>query len=115
MKYIKVKLAETHIFIILILILIIGCVLRLYGLDIQSLDHGELGDWIKSSYNLSEIINNLTTNDLHPPGYSIYLHMVINYIGESETILRTTSAICGVITIYVIYLMGSDYTHSEKA
>ena len=115
MKLIKRELLENCNYIILIVILIIGCVLRLYGLEIQSLDHGELGDWAKSSFeSFSKIINHATTNDLHPPGYFFYLHFIIKYIGDSATILRATSAICGVISIYMIYLLGVRlYTYKE--
>ncbi len=93
--------------ILLITILAIGVILRFYGLDIQSLWLDELITWsVSNQGKLIDVIEALHQGSTHPPGYFSIIYFVIKYLGDSETLLRLLSAICGVISIVVIFLLG---------
>jgi len=93
--------------ILLIAILGLGASLRLYGLEIQSLWNDELCSWSYSHYDcLSDVIDTGVRPDIHPPGYQIILYFVERYLGDSEAMLRLPSAIAGILSIGMIYLLG---------
>lgn len=99
----------------LTIIVAAGYLLRLYGLDNQSLWNDELSSWMRSNYgNLSEVFEKGVKNDVHPPGYQILLHFVIRYFGDSEIHLRFPSAICGTLSIIAIFQLGKKlFTYRE--
>lgn len=99
----------------LMLILILGGSLRLYGLKIQSLWNDELSSWRRSGFSsLTEVIDLGVRPDVHPPGYQIILFYVERYMGDSETILRLPSAIAGIVSILIIFLIGKQlYSYKE--
>lgn len=107
MQLLKRNLTNKNALVLLILILILGSLLRFYGLNNQSLWNDELSSWVRSSYdNLSTVINKGVRPDDHPPGYDIFLYFVEKHIGDSEVILRFPSALTGVLSIFVIFLIG---------
>ncbi len=92
--------------LILILIIIFGSFLRFYKIEKESLWNDELASWEKSNHSsLKEVLSDART-DVHPPGYPILLFFVIRFFGDSESWLRIPSAIAGVISIFLIYLIG---------
>lgn len=101
--------------IVLVLILALGASLRLYGLEIQSFWNDELSSWSRSNYDsLIEVIDKGVRPDVHPPGYQIFLYFVEHYIGDSEAVLRFPSAIAGIFSILVIFLVGQRlYSYRE--
>jgi 4-amino-4-deoxy-L-arabinose transferase-like glycosyltransferase len=107
------KLKITILF--LIVIVIFGSVLRIYGLGYQSLWTDELASWEFSRWDsLNQVINEVIAEDTYPPGYYILLHFIQKYLGQSEFILRLPSAICGVICIVAIYFLGIRlYSYKE--
>jgi len=95
-------------------IILLGSLLRFYGLEFQSLWNDELASWRRSSFDhLSPLIQEVVKTQLHPPGYDIFLHHVNKYFGDSEKILRLPSAISGVMIIFMTFLMGT-YLYSCK-
>jgi len=103
----KMKFTNRNVLTLLILILIVGSLLRFYGLENQSLWNDELSSWQRSSYdNLYSVIDKGVRPDVHPPGYQIFLYFVEKYIGDSEPILRFPSAVSGVLSIFIIFLVG---------
>lgn len=91
---------------ILILIIFLGSFLRFYKIDKNSLWNDELASWERSNHNsLKDVISD-ARSDVHPPGNQILLFFVIKYIGDSEFLLRSPSAIAGIISIFLIYLIG---------
>jgi mannosyltransferase len=106
---------DRRTLIALAVILLLGSALRLYGLDHESLWYDELLSWRRSSYDtLSQVINEGVRGGVHPPGYLCFLHFVQKGWGDSEWILRFPSALCGVLSIPVIYLLGTSlYTKRE--
>lgn len=88
----------------------LGAALRLYGLDAESLWNDELTAWSQSSSALSlhEVLEHVR-HDVHPPGYLVVLHLVQTVFGDSELALRAPSAIAGVLSIVLMYLVGSRF------
>ena len=101
--------------VVLTLLLALGALLRLYGLEIQSFWNDELASWSHSNHDsLIEVIDRGVRRDIHPPGYQVFLYFVERYIGDSEAALRFPSAIAGIFSILVIFLVGKKlYSHRE--
>ena len=105
------KLKLTILF--LIVIVIFGSVLRIYGLGYQSLWTDELASWdITRKDNLKSVINETIKDDL-PPGYYIFQYYIQKYFGDSEIVLRIPSVFGGLLCIIAIFILGSRL-YSEK-
>lgn len=95
--------------LILGLILIASAAARFYALDYQSLRNDELSSWTRSSYeSFADMIEYGVRPDPHPPGFQSLLWVVEHYVGDSESILRTPSAIAGLLAVWVVFLLGRD-------
>jgi mannosyltransferase len=93
--------------VLLVLVLLLGAVLRLHGLERQSLWNDELTSWHQSSLgSLSEVVRLGVAPDVHPPGYQTVLYFSQRTLGDSEWALRMPSAIAGILAIYVIFRLG---------
>lgn len=94
-------------------IVLVGAGLRLYGLDFQSLwvDEG-LQYFVATKDSVSEIVTQ--TNSFHPP-----LSFVINHaflqMGESELYLRLPSALFGIASLPVFYILARKLTSGREA
>jgi mannosyltransferase len=87
-------------------VMVLGGVLRFYGLGIQSLWSDELASWYFSrSDEALQVVRNVR-EDIHPPGYFVILHFAQGLFGDSEWALRLPSAIAGWLSIPAIYLLG---------
>ncbi|MBF0594283.1 MAG: glycosyltransferase family 39 protein [Candidatus Omnitrophica bacterium] len=87
-------------------IIVLGAALRLWGLDIQSFWNDELGGWVMShQQSLGAVVSEAARIDFHPPGYHIFQYF-IEKCGSSEVILRLPAAICGTLSIGVVFLVG---------
>jgi mannosyltransferase len=100
---------------ILFCIIVLGSLLRFYGLDKQSFWNDEVASEVSSNQeNLTEVIDSGVRPDVHPPGFHILLYFVEKYIGNSESALRFPSAIAGILSILVIFLLGTRlYSYKE--
>src|SRR5829696_1576191 len=107
------SLWERWAFPSLLAIMLLGAVLRLYGLDFQSLSDDELASWdFSHRETLSQVIRGVR-GDIHPPLYFLILHFARWIFGESEWALRLPSAIAGWLCILAIYLLGKRL-YSER-
>ncbi|MBF0595780.1 MAG: glycosyltransferase family 39 protein, partial [Candidatus Omnitrophica bacterium] len=88
-------------------IVLLGAGLRLFGLDIQSLWNDELHAWaISAQKSIGGVVFLVALQwEGHPPGYHMFLHC-LEIFGNSEVILRLPSAICGILSIIWIFLLG---------
>lgn len=93
-------------FLILISIIVLGSFLRLYKIGKESLWNDELASWERSNQKTLKEVIEVARSDVHPPGYQILLYFVIKYLGDSESWLRLPSAIAGIFSILLIYLIG---------
>lgn len=89
----------------LILVLISGTALRLTRLGYQSEWNDEALSVVIAKGSLYQILTN-QFQTRHPPGYYLLLHFWLNLFGDSDFALRLLSAIAGILSIYVIYLLG---------
>lgn len=94
-------------------ILSIGLILRLISLN-QSLWLDEAINVVAAKGNsLYGIITQYATADFHPPGWFIILWFWGKLFGYSEIAVRMPSVIFGVLTIWIVYLIGKKLISKE--
>lgn len=92
-------------FILLLLIILTGTLLRLYQLGSNSLWFDEaISVWFANE-SLGNILIKQTSGDVHPPFYYILLSLWINVLGNGEFDIRLLSAIFGILSIPLLYLI----------
>jgi mannosyltransferase len=108
-------LGDKRVLVSLTAILILGSVLRFYGLGDESLWNDELNAWRRSSYDdLAAVINRGVREDVHPPGPDVLLHFVQKHLGDSEWALRFPAAVAGTLSIFMLFLVGARlYSYRE--
>jgi len=89
-------------------VLILGFIVRLIAID-QSfwLDEATSGLVVRN-FGFVEIINKFALADFHPPLYYLVLKLWSMIGGTGEIWLRGLSILFGLITIYVVYLIGEE-------
>jgi mannosyltransferase len=97
------KVSTRLLVLLLILILAVGIFLRVYQLGTESLWYDEASSVQEASMSLTAI----SQHSNQPPLYYIILNSWINLFGTSEVALRSLSAIFGVISLLLIYYVGS--------
>jgi mannosyltransferase len=99
--------------IALLVIILIGAFLRVYHLGTQSLWVDEaFSVWI-SKLAVPQVVQ-VTAVDVHPPLYYVCLHYWMMVFGTSESVVRLLSALFGVLSIPMIYVIGR-YLFNEEA
>ncbi|HEY76037.1 MAG TPA: hypothetical protein G4O00_07635 [Thermoflexia bacterium] len=91
----------------LLLLLLLATGLRFYRLDAQSFWNDE-GNAARAAERTVPLILAAAGGDIHPPGYYLLLHYWRMPMGDSEFALRALSALCGVLTVAVVYALGRD-------
>ncbi len=92
----------------IIFTLLLGLVLRFISLN-QSLWIDEATTMnVARSFPFGDIINKFSPGDFHPPFYYLFMKVWVDIFGSSEIVGRMPSIIFGVLTIYVIYLIGRN-------
>jgi len=90
---------------LLLFIILIGTFLRLYQLGSNSLWFDEaISVWFANE-SPGNIIIKQTSADVHPPFYYIVLSLWINVFGNGEFDVRLLSAIFGILSIPLLYLI----------
>ncbi len=90
------------------LFLLLGFVLRVYGLDIQSLWNDELSALMRSGYDSWWQVFQLEHRlESHPPGYNTLLFFLTSWFGDDAALLRLPSAVAGTVLIYGMYRLGT--------
>lgn len=87
--------------------MILGLVLFTWDLDRESLWQDELYTVRTIGNSIFGIIHNSVVQDLNPPLYYLILHVWSIVFGVSETALRFPSAVFGVITVGLVYYLGT--------
>jgi mannosyltransferase len=87
-------------------IVLVGCSLRLYGLDAESFWRDEVSSVNVASLELPQIIANRSA-DVHPPLYYFLLHYWIALWGSSAFAVRSLSSVCGILAIWPMYRIGT--------
>ncbi len=90
----------------LLAIVFIASILRIINLN-QSLWLDEAINVLATkNYSLLGMITEYAKADFHPPGYFIIIWIWTKIFGTGEIAVRIPSLIFGVLTIYVVYLIG---------
>lgn len=103
------KVSTRQVVLLLLLILALGSFLRIYDLGAESL-------WLDEACSIQESamsIKGIAEHSNQPPLYFIILNFWINLFGTSEVALRSLSAIFGIISILLIYQVGSTLFNSR--
>ena len=112
-NYIKSSTLAQRIFI---LSLALGIIIRLIGLDFQSLWVDELYSVTTSnSNNLTALYNQFLIKDPHPPLYQVFLYLWVKLFGESVISVRLPSAIAGILSIYFLYKSMKEFLSEDIA
>lgn len=98
-SYIK----SYNVIILLILTVILGIILRFYGLSSQSYWSDEI-----VTLHITGGVLNLEEWGTRPPLYLLLFHFWTRFFGESEVAVRTLSIIFGVSSILFVYLVGKS-------
>src|SRR5258708_913650 len=92
---------------ILLIFLIIGCWLRVWGIGANSLWFDEAFTRNVTVYNnIANIARSQTLMDLHPPLYFVLLAAWTRFVGDSEVSLRMLSALIAMLGIPAFYHIG---------
>ena len=94
---------------ILILTVLLGAFLRLYQIDAESIWWDEAMSVSVLDAPFSNIINSAVSGEYKPPFYFMLLYIVGNVFGSSEIALRFPSAVFGILTIPLIYVVGTHF------
>ncbi|MDQ3864418.1 MAG: glycosyltransferase family 39 protein [Actinomycetota bacterium] len=104
---------ERWAILALLAIMLLGALLRFYGLGLQSLWSGELASWdLSNRGTLSQVIQGVR-GEIQPPLYILILRFAQWIFGDSEWALRLPSAFAGWLCIPAIYLLGKRL-YSER-
>jgi mannosyltransferase len=90
---------------LLLFILIVASILRFHDLDRTSLWYDEAVSWTQSNGSFLNLLSSVAA-DNYPPLHNIILWASMPIIGDSETALRLPSALLGVASVWLMYLIG---------
>jgi mannosyltransferase len=112
---IKNQLKSKWPIITLWVIIFLGAFLRIYHLGAESMWLDEACSVMGSRQSLKLVIE--SSGNLHnqPPLYFIILHFWMIFFGTTEVAARSLSAICGIISVYFIYKIGSQLVNKKVA
>ncbi len=96
--------------IIVVLILALG--LRLIGIN-QSLWLDEAISANVAKMPIEGIVKNFSTGDFHPPLYYWFLDLWTKLFGSNPVILRLSSVLFSLISIYFVYLIGKKIKNKK--
>ena len=106
-------LSENRVLLALLAIMLLGAVLRFYGLGFQSFWGEELAGWdFSTKETISQVIGSVRS-EINPPLYFLILRFAQWIFGDSEWALRLPSAFAGWLCIPAIYLLGKRI-YSER-
>lgn len=89
----------------LVLILALGWLLRLNGLDTESIWLDEATSILLGKAELPTLVR-MAAEDIHPPLYYILLHIWLRLGGDSAFAVRALSATVGLLSIAIIFCLG---------
>jgi hypothetical protein len=85
------------------LILMLGTILRFWALGQESLWLDELATAARINLSWADLLNHLVEMKYHPPLHYLLLKAWASAAGHSEYALRSLSAVCGVLSLLVLY------------
>lgn len=90
----------------LLALILLGAVLRFYHIGSAAIwwDEGFSHRW--AMLPIKTVIQETSTEDYNPPLYYLMLNGWVRVFGDSEASMRTPSAICSILAIWLTYLVG---------
>ncbi len=98
----------------MLLVVVVGAALRFFGISRQSMWYDELFTVFASMQSVPKIIETSST-DTSPPLFYLVESAVMQVFGKSEFAMRLVPALAGVLTIWVIYLVGKKLFNAKAA
>lgn len=88
-------------------IVLSGAILRLWGLEVQSLWGDELYvQHLAALPSVRQMVAVLAAEDVHPPGFPLLIYFAGKLVGDSEAMLRLPSALAGIAAVPAMFLLG---------
>jgi len=100
------KFNKYRLQIVLTITILIGFLLRIKDLSFWNLSSDEAFCVRVAGLNYIEIVKE-SILDVHPPFYYFLLHNWMSLFGNSEYSARSFSVLFGILSLYLIYLLGS--------
>ena len=101
------KITRKKIIILLVIIIFIGCFLRIYNLDKMGLWYDEqIILMAASNHELSSVIVDLLEITEKAPLYPSFIHFWIRFYSSNDFMLRSTNVIFGVLSLFLIFKIG---------
>ena len=95
---------------LIMLILLTGALLRFYRLSEIPFTHDEFSAIIRTQFStFHELIEKGIKIDGHPAGVQVFLYYMVRIFGISEPILKTPFIIFGILSIWLVFLIGKDW------
>ena len=94
----------------ILLILFIGSILRFYNYVEIPFTHDEFSALFRLNFDsFSELIEKGVKVDGHPAGVHVFLYYWTKVFGSSEWIVKLPFTIFGIVSIWIIYLIGRKW------
>lgn len=104
------KLEINKTFWLMFFIIALGAVLRLIFIDKpDGLWNDEYVSWHIASIPLGKNFLNAIFAQCHMPFYYLYLKFFIHFFGNSDLMLRLTSVLPGILSIFSMYFVGKEF------
>lgn len=90
-------------------ILLVGVVLRLWGVGVESFWQDESWSWMLIRGTPGELLETLQHQDAHPPLYYLILQGWSGFVGTSEAGLRSLSALFGILSLPLMFRFATRF------
>ncbi len=108
----KVRTTDTAL---LLFIMAAGALLRFWRLPEIPFTHDEFSAIIRTQFStFHELIEKGVKVDGHPAGVQVFLYYLVRTFGVSEAVLKTPFILFGIMTIWIVYLVGKDWFNSTS-
>ncbi len=101
----KISNSINNTQLLVVIAMFVGFLLRMYNLGVWNLSSDEAFCVRVAGLNYIDIVK-ASIDDVHPPFYYFLFHNWINLFGNSEFASRSFSVLFGVLSIYLVYLLG---------
>ncbi len=95
---------------LVILVVVVGAILRLYRLPDIPFTHDEFSAILRTQFSsFHELVEKGIKIDGHPAGVQVFLYYMVRIFGVSEVALKTPFIMFGILSIWLVYLIGKDW------
>ncbi|WP_305986147.1 glycosyltransferase family 39 protein [Roseibium sp. MMSF_3544] len=101
----KQYISDLAASVLLLIILAVAAAIRFQDLARTSLWYDEAVSWSQSNGSFADLLASVAA-DNYPPLHNVVLWQTMPLIGDSETALRLPSALLGVLSVWLVYLIG---------